>query len=200
MGPCWSEGPWAGRGAIAGSGTASGSSCSSTASSHNAFLSRFGPLFPSSPRSNRSAERWLYPGGARCLMYNGCVQTITKPATEHIATLTPLPIHRRRRFLRISWCFARIILHIFLFDVLFNRFWLTRWYARRSGIARWQKMARRFRHVAVRTGGVMIKLGQFLSARADILPAAITDELAGLQDEVPAAPLPYVLATLIQEL
>ena len=32
----------------------------------------------------------------------------------------------------------------------------------------------------------MIKVGQFLSARADVLPPEITEELAGLQDEVPA--------------
>ncbi len=35
-------------------------------------------------------------------------------------------------------------------------------------------------------GGVLIKVGQFLSARADVLPKEITDELSGLQDEVPA--------------
>jgi predicted unusual protein kinase regulating ubiquinone biosynthesis (AarF/ABC1/UbiB family) len=34
----------------------------------------------------------------------------------------------------------------------------------------------------------MIKLGQFLSTRADVLPQEITGELAGLQDEVPAVP------------
>jgi predicted unusual protein kinase regulating ubiquinone biosynthesis (AarF/ABC1/UbiB family) len=34
-------------------------------------------------------------------------------------------------------------------------------------------------------GGVMIKVGQFLSARLDILPPEVTDELSGLQDEVP---------------
>jgi predicted unusual protein kinase regulating ubiquinone biosynthesis (AarF/ABC1/UbiB family) len=33
-------------------------------------------------------------------------------------------------------------------------------------------------------GGVMIKVGQFLSARLDVLPREFTDELAGLQDEV----------------
>jgi predicted unusual protein kinase regulating ubiquinone biosynthesis (AarF/ABC1/UbiB family) len=32
----------------------------------------------------------------------------------------------------------------------------------------------------------MIKVGQFLSARLDVLPPEITEELAGLQDEVPA--------------
>jgi predicted unusual protein kinase regulating ubiquinone biosynthesis (AarF/ABC1/UbiB family) len=61
-------------------------------------------------------------------------------------------------------------------------------------------MARDFRTMAVRMGGVLIKLGQFLSARADILPATITDELAGLQDEVPAAPLGYVLQTIREDL
>jgi predicted unusual protein kinase regulating ubiquinone biosynthesis (AarF/ABC1/UbiB family) len=34
-------------------------------------------------------------------------------------------------------------------------------------------------------GGVMIKVGQFLSSRLDVLPNEITTELAGLQDEVP---------------
>jgi len=35
-------------------------------------------------------------------------------------------------------------------------------------------------------GGVLIKVGQFLSARVDVLPSEITSVLAGLQDEVPA--------------
>ena len=34
-------------------------------------------------------------------------------------------------------------------------------------------------------GGILIKLGQFLSTRVDILPAEVTNELAGLQDAVP---------------
>jgi predicted unusual protein kinase regulating ubiquinone biosynthesis (AarF/ABC1/UbiB family) len=37
-------------------------------------------------------------------------------------------------------------------------------------------------------GGVMIKVGQFLSSRLDVLPPEVTDELANLQDEVPAEP------------
>jgi len=114
--------------------------------------------------------------------------------------LPPLKIHPRRRFLRISWFFLRVIVHVFFFDILLNRWWGTRWYARRTGIERWVLIARRFRGLAVRMGGVLIKLGQFLSSRADILPMQITDELAGLQDEVPPAPLPYILATLVEEL
>lgn len=45
-------------------------------------------------------------------------------------------------------------------------------------------VARKFRTLAVQMGGVMIKVGQFLSARLDVLPREITDELTGLQDEV----------------
>jgi predicted unusual protein kinase regulating ubiquinone biosynthesis (AarF/ABC1/UbiB family) len=111
-----------------------------------------------------------------------------------------LPIYRWRRFLRISWFFIRTIAHVFCFDVLLSRWRLTRWYVRRSSARRWRRLARRFRGLAVQMGGVLIKLGQFLSARVDVLPAAITDELAGLQDEVPPAPLPYILATLVTEL
>jgi len=34
-------------------------------------------------------------------------------------------------------------------------------------------------------GGVLIKVGQFLSTRVDVLPAEVISELSGLQDEVP---------------
>jgi predicted unusual protein kinase regulating ubiquinone biosynthesis (AarF/ABC1/UbiB family) len=33
-------------------------------------------------------------------------------------------------------------------------------------------------------GGVLIKVGQFLSARLDVMPREVTEELSGLQDEV----------------
>lgn len=111
-----------------------------------------------------------------------------------------LRINKRWRFLRTFSFFLGIIIHIFVFDILGNRYWLTRWYAQRTGLRRWQKIARDFRALAVRQGGVLIKLGQFLSSRADILPAAITDELAGLQDEVPPAPWPLMQAALAREL
>jgi predicted unusual protein kinase regulating ubiquinone biosynthesis (AarF/ABC1/UbiB family) len=132
------------------------------------------------------------------------VQTVTNATTSveppAPSNLPMLQIHRRRRFLRISWWFLRAIVHVFFFDILLGRWWATRWYPRRTGMVRWQRMARSFRVLATAMGGVLIKLGQFLSSRTDILPAQITDELAGLQDEVPPAPLPYVLATIVAEL
>jgi predicted unusual protein kinase regulating ubiquinone biosynthesis (AarF/ABC1/UbiB family) len=59
--------------------------------------------------------------------------------------------------------------------------------ANRTRDDRNRRTAVRFRSLAISMGGLMIKVGQFLSARLDILPAEITDELSGLQDEVPAA-------------
>jgi predicted unusual protein kinase regulating ubiquinone biosynthesis (AarF/ABC1/UbiB family) len=132
------------------------------------------------------------------------VQTVTNATTSveppAPSNLPALHIHGRRRFLRISWWFLRAIVHVFFIDILLNRWRITRWYPRRTGMARWRRMARSFRGLAAEMGGVLIKLGQFLSSRTDILPAQITDELAGLQDEVPPAPLPYVLATIIADL
>ena len=48
-----------------------------------------------------------------------------------------------------------------------------------------QRFAQRFHVLAVDLGGLMIKVGQFLSTRLDVLPPEITQELEGLQDEVP---------------
>src|SRR5262249_18367114 len=44
---------------------------------------------------------------------------------------------------------------------------------------------REFRLTAVALGGLLIKLGQFLGARADLLPAEALAELTSLHDEVP---------------
>ena len=49
-------------------------------------------------------------------------------------------------------------------------------------------------------GSAFIKLGQLLSARPDVLPAELVDQLATLQDQVPAFPFPVVQDLLEQEL
>lgn len=46
----------------------------------------------------------------------------------------------------------------------------------------------------------MIKLGQFMSTRLDVLPPAITNELVGLQDEVPAVSFEAIRALVEREL
>ena len=57
-----------------------------------------------------------------------------------------------------------------------------------------------FRQTAIKLGVLMIKLGQFLSARADLLPDRALDTLASLQDEVPPAPFSHVVSVIEAEL
>lgn len=57
-----------------------------------------------------------------------------------------------------------------------------------------------FRQTALKLGVLMIKLGQFLSARADILPEQALAALASLQDEVPPEPFSHVVAVIEAEL
>ncbi len=89
----------------------------------------------------------------------------------------------KNRYRKILWFFARIIASIIWWDVVLPKIGLRR-LARKTRAERLQKIARAFRQKAISLGGVMIKVGQFLSARLDVLPRVITDELAGLQDEV----------------
>ena len=56
-----------------------------------------------------------------------------------------------------------------------------------------------FRQTAVKLGVLMIKLGQFLSARADILPEQALAVLAELQDEVPPESFEHVVAVIEAE-
>ena len=55
-----------------------------------------------------------------------------------------------------------------------------------------RKNARKVLHTFISLGPVYIKLGQWLSSRADILPQPYLEELAKLQDDVPAAPFEQV--------
>jgi predicted unusual protein kinase regulating ubiquinone biosynthesis (AarF/ABC1/UbiB family) len=90
----------------------------------------------------------------------------------------------RNRYRRIVWFFARVIASLFWWDLVLPRVGLGGW-AHRTRSERLRRSAARYRQLAVNLGGVLIKVGQFLSARLDVLPEVITAELAGLQDEVP---------------
>jgi predicted unusual protein kinase regulating ubiquinone biosynthesis (AarF/ABC1/UbiB family) len=90
----------------------------------------------------------------------------------------------RARYRHIMAFFVRSTLVIAFWEILLPGLGL-RALTRRSRPSRYRKIAADFRSLAIRMGGVMIKVGQFLSARLDVLPAEVTDELSGLQDEVP---------------
>ncbi|GAA1537403.1 putative unusual protein kinase regulating ubiquinone biosynthesis (AarF/ABC1/UbiB family) [Microbacterium ginsengiterrae] len=93
----------------------------------------------------------------------------------------------RARYRRIVAFAAREFIKIWWFELVLPKFWLSSISERTRG-PRMLRFARRFHTLAVELGGLMIKVGQFMSSRLDVLPPEITDELAGLQDEVPAVP------------
>ena len=90
----------------------------------------------------------------------------------------------RARYRFIMAFFARAIVGLIYWEIILPRLGL-RGLTRRTRSNRYREIAARFRVMAIRMGGVMIKVGQFLSSRLDVLPEEITDELSGLQDEVP---------------
>lgn len=92
--------------------------------------------------------------------------------------------YHRARYRRILRFAARAFAQIWWFELVLPRFGLGR-VADRTRDARMLRLARRFRALAVELGGLMIKVGQFMSSRLDVLPPEITAELADLQDEVP---------------
>ena len=95
------------------------------------------------------------------------------------------PSQLRARYRRIIFFFGRVTASFIYWEILLPRIGLSSW-SRRTRSERYRRIAVRFRALAIRMGGLMIKVGQFLSARLDVLPPEITNELAGLQDEVPA--------------
>ncbi len=107
--------------------------------------------------------------------------------------------HMRARSRRILRFAARYLAQAWWYELVLPRFGLARLSARGRG-ARLQKIARNFHSLAVDLGSLMIKVGQFMSSRLDILPPEITSELEGLQDEVPAVPFAEIRAHAEAEL
>lgn len=89
------------------------------------------------------------------------------------------------RYRRIVLFFARVLTGVIFWDLFLPRIGL-RSISLQTRTKRLKKVAKEFRILAVNMGGVLIKVGQFLSSRVDVLPPEFTMELEGLQDEVPA--------------
>jgi len=105
----------------------------------------------------------------------------------------------RARYRRILWFSARYLAQTWLFELFLPRIGLSR-LAAAGRSARLKHIAQRFHVLAVDLGGLMIKVGQFMSSRLDVLPPEITKELEGLQDEVPPVPFPEIRALAEAEL
>jgi predicted unusual protein kinase regulating ubiquinone biosynthesis (AarF/ABC1/UbiB family) len=93
---------------------------------------------------------------------------------------------RRRRIFKILRLFFGLVLD-FLFQYARHRIF-GRSYGFFDDPGHNRARAIRIRETALAMGGVLIKVGQFLSSRVDLLPKEYIEELALLQDEVPAAP------------
>ena len=96
----------------------------------------------------------------------------------------PAPTHDRARYRRILRFAAGHLAVTWWYEILLPLIGLRR-IAERTRTERLRRFARRFRGLAIELGGLMIKLGQFMSSRLDVLPPEVTKELEGLQDEVP---------------
>ncbi|MCK2035306.1 AarF/ABC1/UbiB kinase family protein [Microbacterium sp. SSW1-49] len=105
----------------------------------------------------------------------------------------------RARYRRILSFAAREFVKIWWYELVLPRFGMSS-VAERTRGPRMQKFARRFHALAIELGGLMIKVGQFMSSRLDVLPPEITAELEGLQDEVPAVPFADIRAAAEAEL
>jgi predicted unusual protein kinase regulating ubiquinone biosynthesis (AarF/ABC1/UbiB family) len=99
----------------------------------------------------------------------------------------------RARYRRIVLFFAQIMVSLVVWELILPRLGF-RSRVQRTRSRRLRQIAAAYRALAVQMGGVLIKVGQFLSARLDMLPEEITLELAKLQDEVP----PEVFADIRQ--
>ena len=87
---------------------------------------------------------------------------------------------RYRRILRFA---TRYMVENWWFELFLPRIGLG-FVGIRGRTRRWRRMARNFYGLATELGGLMIKMGQFLSSRLDVLPPEVTRELEGLQDSV----------------
>jgi predicted unusual protein kinase regulating ubiquinone biosynthesis (AarF/ABC1/UbiB family) len=87
------------------------------------------------------------------------------------------------RHRRIEFFFAQVIGSLVFWDLFLPRLGLGR-VAKSTRSARLRQIAQRYRAMANELGGLLIKVGQFLSSRVDVLPTEITSELSQLQDEV----------------
>ncbi|KAG6770896.1 hypothetical protein POTOM_026595 [Populus tomentosa] len=63
-----------------------------------------------------------------------------------------------------------------------------------------ERNAKRVRNMMIQLGGLWVKLGQYLSTRADVLPSAYISLLKQLQDSLPPRPLQEVCRTIEREL
>jgi predicted unusual protein kinase regulating ubiquinone biosynthesis (AarF/ABC1/UbiB family) len=117
--------------------------------------------------------------------------------TPAAPTITAVTL--RRRFWRTSMFLARTLVAIWLWEFVIP-YRLRLGFLNRDPEERRRQWARDYRAFAISLGGVWIKLGQFFSSRADILPPDLTGILADLQDEVSPVAYADIERQIVREL
>ena len=96
---------------------------------------------------------------------------------------------------------VRMSVKFFVQVTFFQRRYKGRWTSATD--VKWEKLvtkqAKEYKRTALKIGGLMIKMGQFLSTRADIMPPSFIAELEGLTDRVPSVPREKALVLLEEE-
>jgi predicted unusual protein kinase regulating ubiquinone biosynthesis (AarF/ABC1/UbiB family) len=105
---------------------------------------------------------------------------------------------RRRRSIKILRLFFSFVFGFF-FEYVLSRLG-GRPYDYFADSDRNRSRARQIRTTALEMGGVLIKVGQFLSSRVDLLPPEYIEELSLLQDEVPSVPFSEIRLAAEKEL
>ncbi|MFB6344806.1 MAG: ABC1 kinase family protein [bacterium] len=95
------------------------------------------------------------------------------------------------RYWRLVIFFSGSFLHLWFLDYFLTRI-LGFEFPKDSASRRHRRLASDFRELATKMGGVLIKLGQFLSSRVDVMPPEVIEELSGLQDKVEPVPYPAI--------
>ena len=101
------------------------------------------------------------------------------------------------RMYRIVWMSIKFFLQVYFFQRKYRGRFTP------SVQLKWEqlivKQAIEYKETALYLGGLMIKVGQFLSARADVLPQAFIEELEGMTDRVPPVERELAMKVLEEE-
>jgi len=108
------------------------------------------------------------------------------------------PRNRAARFTNVGQMLARVYLGYKLISVREKRRGKEWGESKREAHHAWS--AQRFYEAAVRNQGLLIKTGQFLGTRPDVLPEAYVHTLSKLQDEVPPEPFEKIRPFIEHEL
>lgn len=104
----------------------------------------------------------------------------------------------RGRFVKGTVLFLRVLLS---YKLLGLRNTFTSPVRRQERLKRLHaRNARMLRERMIEMRGILIKIGQFLSSRVDILPEEYTSELSKLQDQVPPTPFAEIARRVTEEL